>query len=109
MKAFVDSKFALGEKLMLARAESMKGIDMLHKTYVRGLCEMYSPEPKSPDANFTLRMTYGNIKSYDPKDGVHSNYYTTLIGVMDKEDPNNPEFVVPGKLKELYQAKDFGR
>ena len=109
MKAFVDSKFALGEKLMLARAESMKGIDILHKTYVRGLCEMYSPEPKSPDANFTLRMTYGNIKSYDPKDGIHYNYYTTLKGVMEKEDPNNPEFVVPGKLKELYQAKDFGR
>ena len=109
MKAFVDSKFALGEKLMKARAESMKGIDMLHKTYVRGLCEMYSPEPKSPDANFTLRMTYGNIKSYDPKDGIHYNYYTTLKGVMEKEDPTNPEFVVPSKLKELYQAKDFGR
>ena len=109
MKAFVDAKFALGEKLMRARAESMEGIDMLHKTYVRGLCEMYSPEPKSPDANFTLRMTYGNVKSYDPKDGMHYNYYTTLKGVMEKEDPNNPEFVVPGKLKELYQAKDFGR
>ena len=109
MKAYVDSKFALGDKLMQARAASMEGIDLLHKTYVRGLCEMYAPEPKSPDANFTLRMTYGNIKSYDPKDGVHYNYYTTLKGVMEKEDPNNSEFVVPGKLKELYQAKDFGR
>ena len=109
MKAFVDAKFALGDKLMKERAASMEGMDLLHKTYVRGLCEMYSPEPKSPDANFTLRLTYGNVKSYDPKDGIHYNYYTTLKGVMEKEDPTNPEFVVPGKLKELYEAKDFGR
>ncbi len=109
MKAFVDAKFALGEKLMKERAASMEGLELLHKTYVRGLCEMYSPEPKSPDANFTLRLTYGNVKSYDPKDGIHYNFYTTLKGVMEKEDPNNPEFVIPAKLKELYAAKDFGR
>ena len=70
---------------------------------------MYSPEPKAPDANFTIRLTYGNVKSYNPKDGVHYKYYTTLKGVMEKEDPTNPEFVVPAKLKELYEAKDFGR
>ena len=84
-------------------------IRLLHKTYVRGLCEMYAPEPKAPDANFTIRLTYGNVKSYDPKDGVHYKYYTTLKGVMEKEDPNNPEFVVPARLKELYESKDFGR
>ena len=84
-------------------------IRLLHKTYVRGLCEMYAPEPKAPDANFTIRLTYGNVKSYDPKDGVHYKYYTTLKGVMEKEDPNNPEFVVPARLKELYASKDFGR
>ena len=94
---------------MKARAESMVGMDLLHKTYVRGLCEMYAPEPKAPDANFTMRFTYGNVKPYDPKDGVHYKFYTTLKGVMEKEDPNNPEFVVPAKLKELYEAKDFGR
>ena len=87
----------------------MTGMDLLHTTYVRGLCEMYSPEPKAPDANFTIRLTYGNVKSYNPKDGVHYKYYTTLKGVMEKEDPTNPEFVVPAKLKELYEAKDFGR
>ena len=109
MKQFVEAKYALGNKLMSARAESVKGMDILHKTYVRGLCEMYSPEPKAPDANFTMRFTYGNVKSYDPKDGIHYKFYTTLKGVMEKEDPNNPEFVVPAKLKELYEAKDFGR
>ena len=84
-------------------------LDLLHKVYVRGLCEMYEPTPKAPDANFTIRLTYGNVKPYDPKDGIHFNYYTTLKGVMEKENPGNPEFVVPAKLKELYQKKDYGR
>ena len=84
-------------------------IDLLHKTYVRGLCEMYQPEPKASDANFTIRLTYGNVKSYSPKDGIHYNFYTTMKGIMEKEDPSNPEFVVPAKLKELYNAKNFGR
>ena len=109
MKAFVTSKYELGNKLMQEAAASMKGMELLHKTYVRGLCDMYSPEPKAPDANFTIRLTYGNVKSYNPKDGVHYKYYTTLKGVMEKEDPTNPEFVVPAKLKALYEAKDFGR
>ena len=109
MKKFVEAKYELGDKIMTEYAASMEGIDLLHKTYVRGLCEMYAPTPKAPDANFTIRLTYGNIKSYDPKDGVHYNYYTTLKGVMEKEDPTNPEFVVPAKLKELFESKDFGR
>lgn len=109
MTAYVRAKYDLMDKLGNELAESMKGMDLLHKTYVRGLCEMYSPEPKAPDANFTVRLTYGNVKSYNPKDGVHYKYYTTLKGVMEKEDPTNPEFVVPAKLKELYEAKDFGR
>ena len=109
MTAYVRAKYDLMDKLGNELAESMKGMDLLHKTYVRGLCEMYSPKPKAPDANFTIRLTYGNVKSYNPKDGVHYKYYTTLKGVMEKEDPTNPEFVVPAKLKELYEAKDFGR
>ena len=109
MKQFIDARFAIGEKLTKELMEAMADMNRLHKTYVRGLCEMYSPEPKAPDANFTMRFTYGNVKAYDPKDGVHYKFYTTLKGVMEKEDPNNPEFVVPAKLKELYEAKDFGR
>ena len=109
MTAYARAKYDLMNKLGNELTESMKGMGLLHKTYVRGLCEMYSPEPKAPDANFTIRLTYGNVKSYNPKDGVHYKYYTTLKGVMEKEDPTNPEFVVPAKLKELYEAKDFGR
>ena len=103
------AKNEMAQKLYNELSSLNGGIDLLHKTYVRGLCEMYAPTPKAPDANFTMRLTYGNVKAYDPKDGVHYKYYTTLKGVMEKEDPNNPEFVVPAKLKELYAAKDFGR
>ena len=109
LKKFIESKYELGDKLYAEADIVMEGIDLLHKTYVRGLCEMYAPEPKAPDANFTIRFTYGSVKPYDPKDGVHYKYYTTLKGVMEKEDPTNPEFEVPAKLKELYAAKDFGR
>ena len=84
-------------------------LDLLHKAYIRGLCEMKLPTPSYPDANFTIRLTYGNVKSYNPKDGVHYKYYTTTDGILEKEDPENPEFVVPAKLKELIQKKDFGR
>ena len=90
-------------------SEASEGIDLLHKAYVRGLNEMKLPVPSYPDANFTIRLTYGNVKSYNPKDGVHYKYFTTTDGILEKEDPENPEFVVPAKLKELIQKKDFGR
>ena len=90
-------------------SEVNEGIDLLHKAYVRGLNEMKLPAPSYPDANFTIRLTYGNVKSYNPKDGVHYKYFTTTNGILEKEDSENPEFVVPAKLKELIQKKDFGR
>ena len=89
-------------------AELAKVINPLHKTYLKGLMEMTNG-PVYPDANFTMRLTYGNVKPYSPKDGVTYNYYTTLKGVMEKEDPTNSEFIVPARLKELYEAKDFGQ
>lgn len=84
--------------------------NLAHKTWVAGMLELKAKNgtPVYPDANSTLRLTYGKIGSYEPADGVEYLYYTTLKGVMEKEDPNNPEFVVPAKLKELYEKKDFG-
>lgn len=84
-------------------------LDSLHKKYIRGLCEIKLPSPSYPDANFTIRLTYGNVKSYNPKDGVMCRYYTTTDGILEKENPKDPEFVVPAKLKELILNKDFGR
>lgn len=83
-------------------------INALHKTYLKGLMDMAEGKPMAPDANFTMRLTYGSVKAYQPKDGVTYNHYTTLNGVMEKEDNNNSEFTVPARLKELYLAKDYG-
>ena len=94
--------------LTAKNAELAKVINPLHKTYLKGLMEM-TDGPVYPDANFTMRLTYGNVKPYNPKDGVTFNYYTTLKGVMEKEDPTSSEFIVPTRLKELYEAKDFGQ
>lgn len=63
----------------------------------------------SPDANSTIRLTYGNVKAYDPKDAVSYSHYTTMKGIIEKEDPTSSEFAVPARLKELYFAKNFGQ
>ncbi|MCE9106955.1 S46 family peptidase [Bacteroides pyogenes] len=106
---YAASKNELYDKLAGQLKEPKKELDLLHKAYIRGLGEMKLPAPSYPDANFTLRLTYGNVKSYSPKDGVHYKYYTTANGILEKENPENREFVVPAKLKELIEKKDFGR
>ena len=107
--AYSRAKVEKIRELGMAMQQAEEGIELLHKAYIRGLGEMKLPVPSYPDANFTLRLTYGNVKSYNPKDGVHYKYFTTTDGILQKEDPNNSEFVVPAKLKELIQNKDFGR
>ena len=102
---------AAGEVLAPLYADINKSDSLLaagRKAYTAGLLEWKKDEPSYPDANFTMRLTYGTIKGYSPKDAVTYKYYTTLDGVMEKEDPDNWEFVVPAKLKELWKAKDFG-
>jgi hypothetical protein len=79
------------------------------KAYAAALLEWKKGEPSYPDANSTCRLTYGTVKSYEPKDGVLYKHYTTLKGVMEKEDPDNYEFRVPAKLKEIYLKKDYGQ
>lgn len=79
------------------------------RLFLEGLMEMQPEKIFYPDANLTMRLTYGQVLPYRPADGVIYDYYTTLSGVMAKEDPKNPyEFTVPERLKELYQSKDFG-
>ena len=85
------------------------GYNLAHRTYVGGLLDMYGEKASFPDANSTLRLTYGQVKGYEPKDAVSYDYQTTLDGVMEKEDSSNWEFVVDPKLKALYETKDFGR
>jgi len=83
--------------------------DAWMKLYVEGLREMQADKKFYPDANLTLRVAYGQVKSYQPKDGVTYLPFTYLSGIMEKEDPNNNEFEVPEKLKTLYKSKDFGQ
>ncbi|MHA6247008.1 S46 family peptidase [Pontibacter sp. CAU 1760] len=90
-------------------AASNAKLDKANRLYVAGLRLMNPDKVYYPDANSTIRLSYGTVKDYSPQDGVLYNYYTTLDGVMAKEDPSNEEFVVPAKLKQLYQAKDYGR
>ena len=76
--------------------------------YIKALMQMQPDKNFYPDANSTIRLTYGTVKAYKPKDGVDYSYYTTTQGIAEKEDPNSFEFIVPAKLKELYTKKDFG-
>lgn len=80
-----------------------------NRLFVKGVMEMQSNKHFAPNANSTIRYTYGQVKNYSPKDGVTYNYYTTLDGIMDKEDNSSWEFTVPAKLRQLYETKDYGQ
>jgi hypothetical protein len=107
-------------KLMTAFSGNSKVIDALsqasndllskgRRLYVAGLREMQPDKKFYPDANSTMRLTYGKVLDYYPADAVHYDFVTTLKGVMEKEDSTSWEFKVPARLKQLYQQKDYGR
>jgi hypothetical protein len=83
-------------------------ITLLQRSYVAALRQWQTTRKFYPDANSTLRVAYGQVAGYQPADGVHYDYYTTLDGIMQKADPTNPEFEVSPRLLELYQKKDYG-
>jgi len=89
--------------------EATKKTDKGARFYIAGLREMNPDKNFYPDANSTMRFTYGQVLDYYPADAVHYDFTTHLSGVMEKEDPSNWEFVVPEQLKSLYENKDFGR
>ena len=107
-------KYSITDGLLqttIAMMDANRNYNAAHKVWVKGMMDMKreAGTPIYPDANSTLRLTYGRVLPYKPADGVEYGYYTTLKGAMEKEDPDNWEFVVPAKLKQLYQTKDFGR
>lgn len=79
------------------------------KLYAEGLLEMKKGESISPDANSTMRLTYGTVGGYSPRDAVSYNYFTTAKGYLEKENPSDNEFIVNPNFKKLIQDKDFGR
>ncbi|QIA09983.1 S46 family peptidase [Draconibacterium halophilum] len=86
-----------------------KSIDENMKVYMAGLMEMKKGQAFYPDANLTLRVGYGKVEGYEPTDGVEYKYYTTLTGIMEKDNPAIYDYDVPERLKELYRNSDFGR
>ena len=98
-------------KLMDASASYRAASGKLAKgkrLFMRGIMEMQPHRVFYPDANSTLRYSYGKVEGYYPQDAIHDLFQTHLYGVMQKEDSTNPEFIVPKKLKELYEKKDYG-
>ena len=85
------------------------GLQNLNKLYMAAQMEYESGKRFYPDANSTLRVAYGNVAGYRAKDAVYYTHYTTLEGIMEKDNPEVYDYDVPDRLKELYQNKDFGR
>ena len=84
-------------------------LDEGNRLFIAGLREMNPEENYYPNANSTMRVTYGNVGDYNPGDAMHYDFYTTIDGIIEKEDPTNDEFIVPEKLKELYEIGDYGQ
>ena len=84
-------------------------LEVPRRTYIAALKEMNANTPMYPDANSTMRTTFGTVCDYYPADGVHYNYFTTTKGILEKEKPGDFEFDVPAKLKQLILNRDFGQ
>ena len=106
--AFVVSQQALQQYFALGNSASDE-FENATRLFEKGIMEMQAGKLFYPDANSTIRLTYGTVGDYKPADAVQYHFYTTLSGIMEKEDSTNDEFVVPAKLKELYNKKDFGQ
>lgn len=108
-KLLIGLKELSDNKLQAEFARIYPKLDSLQRLYMKGLMEMQPDKRFYPDANSTLRVHYGNVDDYFPRDGIKYDYFTTLEGIMQKEDPDIYDYVVEDKLKELYQKKDYGR
>ena len=82
--------------------------DRGYRLFVRGLRELMPEKAWYPDANSTMRLTYGPVGDYKPADAVHYDFVTTANGILEKKDNTNPEFIVPERLEQLIKARDFG-
>jgi len=89
--------------------EAEKKYNEARKHFAGALLEWQKGKALYPDANSTMRLTYGNVLPYSPKDALVYKYYTTAQGLLEKEDPTNPEFILPSDVKTLLLAGDYGR
>jgi len=109
--AYVAAKSVYAKLAELGKASKKYNTDLAkgRRLFLAGLMEMDKNKNFYPDANFSMRLSFGTVGDYKPRDAVTYDYYTTLKGVMEKEIPGDFEFDVSPKLKELYQKKDYGR
>ncbi len=106
---YVDLVSTYSNQVTKKLNEIQARINKLNRTYMRAQMEVFKEKTFYPDANSTLRVTYGNVKGYNPRDAVKYDHYTYLDGVMDKYKPADYEFDVPEKLRTLYKNKDYGQ
>ncbi len=95
-------------KFNMLNQDNLEKLKNLKRLYVAGILEMEKNKLLYPDANLTMRLTYGTVQDYSPSDAVEYAYYTTLKGVVEKSFDDNPDYEVPEKLIELYNKKDYG-
>lgn len=98
-----------GEKVRDRYSELSQEISELDRLYMKAQLEFAGDKRLWPDANFTLRVAYGDVGGYEPKDAVYYTHYTTLEGIMEKDNPAIYDYDVPEKLKQLYYEGDYGR
>ena len=108
MARFAASVRVKRDQLIAALRPFDNPIDLARRTYVGGVIAQRGADNLWPDANSTLRFTFGQVRGYSPVDGVEYQVPTTLRGVMEKEDPTSWEFAVPARLKEIYQKQLYG-
>jgi len=106
---YSDMADLYNEKVAARLNQIQDRINQLQRTYMQAQMEVMKEKKFYPDANSTLRVTYGNVKGYQARDAVQYDYYTYLDGVMQKYVPGDYEFDVPARLRELYAAKDYGQ
>jgi hypothetical protein len=104
-----SSFYKIAGEISKGSSQSDEGLATGKRLWISALMEMAPEKTRYPDANSTMRLSYGTVQDYDPKDGVTYKYYTTLQGVVDKYKPNDYEFDLPKRLIDLNNRKEYGR
>ena len=107
-KIWIETKTLFNEKILPTLSNNQKTLDSLNRIYMKLQMEYYYDKVFYPDANLTLRVSYGTVKGYKARDGINYRWYTTIEGIIEKEDSTIYDYKVPEKLKELWMKKDFG-
>ncbi|MEO6670813.1 MAG: S46 family peptidase [Ferruginibacter sp.] len=109
VKLYVDMSNVYSGTVQSKLNELQANVNQLQRTYMQAQLDVFKEKNFYPDANSTLRVTYGNVKGYNARDAVKYDYYTYMDGVMEKYKPGDYEFDLPQKLIDLYNNKDFGQ